>query len=479
MEAASAVGRLRARRFERECERLRPFGEAYVLRRFGRELSRADAEDVVAEVLIRLHERAGRGIEAENLRALFLTSVHNAAIDMLRARSARPQTVALDAALGVPAAASAPAERAESRDNVVRLQEALARMRDGYRETIMLRFGLGLSVPEIAAHFGISETAAKKRVLRAGRQVRKRMAQIEGEEFCPQMRKLACGFAFEREVAGIDLEAEGEALHAHFSHCGACRSYLTRLRAELHELGSGALAALLGGERVAGHVHLLHRLGHLAGGAADAAQAGVGRLRHLALRGVAPFSSGDGPAGAVMGTGQKIAAVCGAGAAATATCVLSGAVGPGIGATTHHPDRPQHPAAKVKRLSSADVPAPEAVQAPDPVSAESEPSPAEGRDSGASGGGAHAAEPSPSAPTAAPETAPEPQSSPPSEFGIEGSSSSSQPTETGSADEGSAGEEAPQAPSAASRPSGAEAQSPSSGSGSGASEGAGSVGFHG
>ena len=86
--------------FERECERLRPLGEAYVLRRFGGQLNHADAEDAVAEVLIRLHQRAAQGETPENLRAAFFTSVRNAAIDQLRARGARP-TVALDAANGL------------------------------------------------------------------------------------------------------------------------------------------------------------------------------------------------------------------------------------------------------------------------------------------------------------------------------------------------------------------------------------------
>ena len=384
MEATSVASRVRSHRFERECERLRPLGEAYVLRRFGSSLSETDAEDVVAEVLIRLHERAERGPAADNLRALFFTSAHNAAIDLLRARAARPQTVALDAAAAMPEPAPAPAERAEGRDNGVRLQEALARMRDGYRETMLLRFGLDLKLSEIAMHLGISETAAKKRLRRAATQVRKRMAQVEGEEFCPQMRELARDFAFEREAAGLASEAEGEVLRAHFSHCGPCRSYLVRLRAELHDLGSAALAGLLGGERIAGHVDILHRLAHLAGGAADAAQGGLERLRHLALRGAAPLSSGDGPAGAVMGTGQKIAAVCGAGAAATATCVLSGAVGPGIGAATHHPDPPQRPAAKVKRLSAPEAPAALPLQAPEEAAHEPQAGPAE------PGGGASA-----------------------------------------------------------------------------------------
>jgi RNA polymerase sigma factor (sigma-70 family) len=467
MEAASAVSRIRARGFERECERLRPLGEAYVLRRFGDALGRADAEDAVAEVLIRLHRRAAEGHLPDNLRAMFFASVRNAAIDLLRARAARPATVGLEAAASAAEEGGVPAELAESRERAVRLQEALARMRGSYRETILLRFGLGLTVPEIAAHFQISEAAAKKRVLRAGAQVRKQMAAIDAEEFCPQMRELARSSAFEKQAGGLASEPEVEALRAHFSHCGPCRAYLMRLRGELHDLGSTALAGLLAGHHLVGRVGALRQLGRWAGAVGETAQ-GVGeRLRHFALRAVAPFSSGDGAAGAMMGTGQKIAAVCGAGAAATATCLLSGAVGPGIGAAIHpgHGDRP--PAPKVKRLSSQDVPlAPVSSEPAVATPGETAPSPDSGSSASKHQAAPEAAPPPPTPPQASEavrETSPAP-----SEFGIEESSSS------GGASSGAAGSAAESPPPAPAFGEGSAAGGGGSGSASG-----GAVGFHG
>ena len=87
---------IRARRFERECERLRPLGEAYVLRRFGGSLNRADAEDAVSDVVIRLHRRMTEGRVPDNLRATFFTSVRNAAIDQtleyVRTTTRRPSS---------------------------------------------------------------------------------------------------------------------------------------------------------------------------------------------------------------------------------------------------------------------------------------------------------------------------------------------------------------------------------------------------
>ena len=116
-----------------------------------------------SEVLIRLHRKVEEGRGPQNLRAAFFTSVRNASIDVLRARAARP-TVALEAAGAAEADDVAPQEWAEGREDAARLQEALGRMRSNYREAILLRFGLGLTVPEMAKQLGISLPAAKKLV---------------------------------------------------------------------------------------------------------------------------------------------------------------------------------------------------------------------------------------------------------------------------------------------------------------------------
>ncbi len=95
MEAASAIlrslpSRRAAARFERECEELRGLGERYLAKHFDGTLSRADVEDAVSDVLIRLHCQIEAGRGPRNLRAAFFTSVRNAAIDELRSRALRP-----------------------------------------------------------------------------------------------------------------------------------------------------------------------------------------------------------------------------------------------------------------------------------------------------------------------------------------------------------------------------------------------------
>ena len=126
MEAARTPTHLpelmRRHRFTTACEELRPHGVAFVLRRFGGSLDRADAEDVVAEVIIRFDrlDRAGR--PPERLRPAFFQSVRNAALDLLRYRGVRP-TAPLEAAEWQTTDAPAPDELAEARENAKRWEK--------------------------------------------------------------------------------------------------------------------------------------------------------------------------------------------------------------------------------------------------------------------------------------------------------------------------------------------------------------------
>ena len=291
------------------------------------QLGDADAEDAVSEVLLRLHRQVESGRPPRNLQAAFFTGVRNASIDILRARSARP-TVGLEAVQDAVGVDFSPFERAESAEDSVRLQEALGRMRGNYREAVVLRFGLGLTVPEIAEKMGISLPAAKKLVLRATAQARARLEAIDEHEFCAEMRDTAERAVFDREAVGVLGSEETKVLHAHFRHCGPCRSFLARLHEDLHELGSGLVVVSAVGARVGvvGRVRgWLESVGDGLGLAHDKA-----RLTAYRLSG--GFSSGDGTgAGMLAGSSQKLAAVCTVGAAGAAGCLASGLVGPGVG----------------------------------------------------------------------------------------------------------------------------------------------------
>ncbi len=470
MEAArvilAAPQELRSRRFTRECEQLRPLGEAYVLRRFGGSLNRADAEDAVAEVLIRLHRRMQAGRPPDNLRAAFFASVRNAAIDQLRSRSARP-TVALEAAADAANEAATPAERAESREDAVRLQEALGRMRGNYREAILLRFGLGLSVPEIAAHLQISLPAAKKLVLRATAQVKKRLEAIDSAQFCPEMRELAQRSLFEKQASGLASESEKEILRAHFAHCGSCRSFLSSLHDRLHDLGSAVLLGLAADHL--GRVGIGERFAGWAAAIGETGRGALDRLRHLTLKASGALQPGGdaGTAGALAGTGQKIAAICTAGAATTATCLATGIVGPGIGVSGAPPVRSHDPGSahvREARSSHALAPTPPPPAAASSVAASPAPS-SQGATS----------KPSAAASKAKPQT-PAQQSQ--AQFGFEGSSSSSSASSSSATASSSASSAAAPEPAPAPAPTPAPSAG-GAGSGSGGASGTESFGFQG
>jgi RNA polymerase sigma factor (sigma-70 family) len=364
---------------ERELQDLRPLGEAYLVRRFGNSLNRADAEDAVADVVIRLHKRIESGRAPDNLRAAFFTSVRNAAIDQLRARNARP-TVALEAVADAAAEDVSPVERAEGHEDSVRLQEALARMRGNYRETILLRFGVGMTVPEIAERLEISLPAAKKLVLRATEQARKRLAAIEGADFCPEMQDLARRAVLDKEAAGLAEESEQRILRAHVSHCGSCKTFLAELHRNLHELGGTMLLAGTGGAGVEHRLGIADHLSRWFAHASDSAQAAGSRVRLAAFKATGAFQGGDSAtAGALGSTAQKVVAVCGAGAATTA-CLATGIVGPGVGGFGVDHSGPEHPPSPTPiEKTIAEEPSAPVVSAPPEVEPEpSAPAPTAG-----------------------------------------------------------------------------------------------------
>jgi RNA polymerase sigma-70 factor, ECF subfamily len=351
MEAARTLTqlpeRMRMRRFTAACEELRPLGVAYVLRQFGHSLDLADAEDAVAEVIIRFDRLAAAGRPPDRLRPAFFTSVRNAAYDLLRYRGVRP-TAPLEAAATTTADGPGPEQHAEAHEDLARLREALARMRPNYREAIVLRFGLGLTVPEIAARLGVSLPAAKKLVLRSTAQIRDRMEAIDGRQFCPEMREIARRSLLDGEIAGVSDEAKGAAIKAHLEHCGPCRGFLASLRADLHELGSVAVLAGL----AAGKLGLASRFLSNFHAVAAGIHAAAGRIRLASYRASGALApEGGNSAGLLAGTGQKLVAVCTVGAASAATCLATGIVGPGLGIGADHqvdPD-PTPPPAHVRK----------------------------------------------------------------------------------------------------------------------------------
>jgi len=388
---------------ELELEQLRPVGEAFLLRRYASSLSPADAEDVVAEVVIRLLRRVEREGRFENLRAAFFISLRNAAIDRHRLAERRPSAPLEDADSRV-AEEPGPEERAERREDALRLREVMGRMRPNYREVLVLRFGAGLSVPEIAERLSVSLPAAKKLVLRATEQARRRLTAIEGNQFCPETQRLARRSLQAKHLAGLASDPERALLQAHLDHCGSCRAYLAALHRELHELGTAALLAGYGAE----HAGIADQATRLLAEIPSALGSATEKARIAAYKAAGALQPGDASgAGILAGSAQKVIAVCGAATATTATCLATGIVGPGVGAIESqgqpldHRERP----AQVRQLSA---PEPEPEYSPPPESPPEVPS----------GEPASAADPSQPPPAEPAQPAPEQAAE---EFGLESS----------------------------------------------------------
>jgi RNA polymerase sigma factor (sigma-70 family) len=323
--------RMRKREFERECEQLRPLGEAYVGKRFAGQLNHADAQDVVADVVVQLDRKFTQGTCYPNLRAAFFKSVTNRAIDYVRSNGTRPTVPyeeALDGAAGLELGPEEMAERGRERELV---HEALLRVPRHYRQALYLRFGVGLTAPAIAEQREMSVPAAKDLLLRATRKLRERFMAIAGGEHCEEMRELARRELLDKYLTDLGSEEELAIVHKHLNHCGACSGFVSRLHEHLHEVASGALVSSAVGDQLTDKAGLLDHVARWAASAGDTSHAALEKARMASFKTSGALQGGEAASGgALVGTGQKIAAVCATGAAA-ASCVGAGVVGPGVG----------------------------------------------------------------------------------------------------------------------------------------------------
>ncbi len=417
MEAAPRPesGRPEEVQLERELQRLRPFGEAYLMRNFGDQLAYADAEDAVSDVTLRIHRQIAADQPPENLQSVFLTGCKNAAIDRLRWRARKP-TVALEAAVDTPTPLPAPEELAERREVGFRMREVLARISRRQRQVLILRFGLELTVPEIAEQMGISLPAAKNLLARGIEQARRRIEAIEGERFCPEIQSLLRRAVVDKNLCGLASDDEQRELHAHLDHCGTCKSFLASLHDDFASIGPAALFAAS-----AAHYGLRSHLAAHLDHALSGLQAGVAKARLGAYKLGGAFSGNEGGTGGALGTtSQKVLAICGTATATTATCLATGIVGPGIGVLNHHQPDPgalHHKSSPAQVRMISELP-------PEPTPPEPEETPTAGP---APVPAAQAKPPSQPSAEPEPEPAPTPAQQSAEEFGIESTAPQPEP----------------------------------------------------
>lgn len=130
--------------------------------------NRADAEEVLQEVFVRVWTRADTYDERLGCPAAWLTRMaRNRAIDRLRARRTR-EDADTDAATDASPAAAAPSRNPEQQAQVAerseRVQSALAALPADQRELIAAAFFEGFTHSELAARFNLPLGTVKTRI---------------------------------------------------------------------------------------------------------------------------------------------------------------------------------------------------------------------------------------------------------------------------------------------------------------------------
>lgn len=132
-------------------------------------LNKADAEDAVHQAFLSIARNAPKifskkfDVKCPKTRSLVVIIVERASIDILRARSRRPEAALDEEAVGweVPLPGDGP------------LADAMARLPARYREVLLLRFDCGYTAKEIARLFDMQPDTVQKLIWRAKEALRK------------------------------------------------------------------------------------------------------------------------------------------------------------------------------------------------------------------------------------------------------------------------------------------------------------------
>jgi len=127
----------------------------------------AEADEIFQDVWMRAIEARERYQPTAKFRTWLYTIAHNRFVDHWRAKGLSVVPLENDdgTTIDVPAGPAAePHRRAEARQSVRRLLDAIAALPAAQREAFLLHEESGLSVAEIAAITGTNEEAAKSRL---------------------------------------------------------------------------------------------------------------------------------------------------------------------------------------------------------------------------------------------------------------------------------------------------------------------------
>jgi RNA polymerase sigma-70 factor (ECF subfamily) len=184
---AELIGRLRAGDLDALGELYRQLGG--VMTTLARSLmrDRDEADDIVEQALLRIHE-AARGFRGERgLRTWTLRIVTNLCRDQLRRRKHVAGAADDPAFAADPGLTVTPVEHWDARIDQAKvlaaLETAIEALPGAQREAVLLRDRLGLSYAEVAETLGVNENVVKQRLFRARENLRRALTGQFGEEW--------------------------------------------------------------------------------------------------------------------------------------------------------------------------------------------------------------------------------------------------------------------------------------------------------
>lgn len=133
--------------------------------------NREDAEDAVGETFVRLIENRDVFLQIPEEKRLSYVkkTVKNLSLDMIRKRNRHGDTELTD---DISFDGISVEENAEGKDAYVMLVDCINAMSDSLKQALYLRVNYCFSTKEIARTLGISESAARKRLSDAQKQIR-------------------------------------------------------------------------------------------------------------------------------------------------------------------------------------------------------------------------------------------------------------------------------------------------------------------
>lgn len=138
-------------------------------------LSEQDVFDCAQEALIAAYRNLWRYSEKHTFRAWLYTIARNKAMDSLRQRQRARTTDITDEVLAEPG--PGPEEAWLAQEEALRVQEALSRLPDNYRQVLYLRYQQELSYVEIAQVLGVPVSSVKTYLHRGKEKLRQLLAK--------------------------------------------------------------------------------------------------------------------------------------------------------------------------------------------------------------------------------------------------------------------------------------------------------------